>query len=95
MTCAEISVTITKPGIKLESALLTKDKIEKLSSSSSAGVIYTTAETSFHYYVVERTRTAVKSTKIEDARAKPAKILFSFSNMQVCEVLVAVVVALV
>ena len=43
-------------------------------------------------HVVERTRTSLKCQKMRNARAKRAKILFLLSNMQICEVFVAVVV---
>ena len=36
----------------------------------------------------ERTRTAATSTKMKNARAKRAKLLFSLLNMQICNVLV-------
>ena len=44
------------------------------------------------FHVVERTRKSSKCQKMKNARAKRAKILFSFSNMQICRVFVAVVV---
>ena len=46
------------------------------------------------FHVVERTRTAVKYTKMKNSRVKPPKLRFSFLNMQISEVLVAVVIVL-
>ena len=52
------------------------------------------------FHVVERTRTTAnckkKKKKMKNVRAKPAKVLFliHLSNMQICEVLVAIVVVL-
>ena len=46
------------------------------------------------FHDVERTRTSAERAKMKNARAKRAKLLFSLSNMQICDVLVAVVVVL-
>ena len=46
------------------------------------------------FHVVERTRTAVKCTKMKIEFAKHAKVLFFIVNMQICDVLVAVVIVL-
>ena len=43
------------------------------------------------FHVVERTRTSAKCIKIINARSKRAKLFFSLSNMQIFDVLVAVV----
>ena len=44
------------------------------------------------FHVVERTRTSSKCQKMKNAHAKRAKNFFSFSNMQICGVFVAIVV---
>ena len=44
------------------------------------------------FHVVERTRTSSKCQKMKNARANVKKYCFSLSNMQICEVFVAVVV---
>ena len=44
------------------------------------------------FHVVERTRTSANCPEMKNARAKRAKLLFSLSNMQICDVPVAVVV---
>ena len=44
------------------------------------------------FHVVERTRTSAECPKMKNARAKRAKTCFSLSNMQICDVLVAVIV---
>ena len=78
------------PGFKLEPALLRQqNKIEhchRMFTSSTQ-----LQNRSFH--VVERTKTSAKCRKMKNARAKRAKILlFLLSNMQISDVLVAVVV---
>ena len=45
------------------------------------------------FHVMERTRTSARCLKMKNARAKRAKLLFSLSNIQICGVFVAVVVA--
>ena len=44
------------------------------------------------FHVVERTRTSAKCTKMKTARAKRANLSYSLSNLQIYDVLVAVVV---
>ena len=58
--------------------------------SSYGHVVHTTANRSFH--VVERTRMSAKCRKMKNARAKRAKLLVFVTNIQICDVLVAVLV---
>ena len=70
-----------------------RDKKKKLNICHHMLMSFTQLENrSFH--VVERTRTSSKCQKMKYARAKRAKLqfLFSLSNMQICDVLDAVVV---
>ena len=77
------------PGIKLEPALGTEDKIEHL--SSHAHVVHTTAKQVFSRR--RRIENVFKMSKDERCTCKACKgIVFSLSNMQICGVFVAVVV---
>ena len=40
------------------------------------------------FHGVNMTRTAAKCTKMKNARAKRAKLLFSWSNLRICDILV-------
>ena len=64
--------------------------MENENFSSSGHVCTQLQNKSFH--VVERTRTAAKCTKMKNARAKRAKVLFFAAKYANCDVLVAVVV---
>ena len=44
------------------------------------------------FHVVERTRMSAKCRKMKNARAKRAKLLVFVTNIQICDVLVAVLV---
>ena len=79
------------PIIKLEPALQRKeDKIEHCHHMFTSS----TQPQNRSFHVVERTRTSAKCPKMENARAKRAKLLFFLSNMQICDILIAVVVVL-
>ena len=80
------------PGIKLEAELYRLDKKTKLNICHHNIMLTASAQLQNRSFnVVERTRTSAKFPKIKNVCATHAKLLFSLSNMEICEVLIAVV----